>query len=220
MNLFEAIQISKEGFFLAISSILLTLLAGRVIGSLLSVNKKTSWLISIGTAICGGSAIAAISPIIEAKEDEISIALGTIFMLNSAALFLFPIIGNYVQLTQPQFGLWSAIAIHDTSSVVGAAQKYGASALQVATAVKLGRALWIIIFFFIAATITYTFIPQLHSVGPILVMISKKGLTLALFCIGLGLTKTLWKVHNPRPLLLGFILWALISLSSLYCIAN
>ena len=144
MNVQNALQVGKEGFAFTVASICGTLAFGLLLGKLLKIEKKTSHLISTGTAICGGSAIAAISPLIKADEKQISVALGTVFILNSIALLIFPFIGHLLHLTQMQFGLWSAIAIHDTSSVVGAANKYGAQALQVATTVKLARALWII----------------------------------------------------------------------------
>lgn len=242
MNLAEVIQVSKQGFVLTVCSIALTLIAGIVVGKILTVNKKTSWLISFGTAICGGSAIAAISPIIEAKDDETSVSLAIIFLLNAIALIIFPWIGHYFVLNQHQFGTWAAIAIHDTSSVIGAAQKYGTDALRIATTVKLERALWIIpvslttaiaynrkkwkvhfpffIFLFIAAMVANTFIPQLQRVDSIIVIVAKKGLTLALFFIGAGLNKAIWKAVNPRPLILGIILWLLISVSSLLIVLN
>ncbi|GHM99331.1 UPF0324 membrane protein [Cytophagales bacterium WSM2-2] len=242
MNLSEAIHVSKQGFVLTVCSIILTLLAGLVIGRLLAVNSKTSWLISFGTAICGGSAIATMSPIIDAKEDEISFALATVFALNAIALILFPLIGGYFHLSQSQFGMWSAIAIHDTSSVIGAAQQYGPEALKVATTVKLARALWIIpvsltaaaifsrqkgkinfpyfILFFVGAIAAHTFIPELNSIAPVIVGYAHKGLTLALFCIGLGFNKSAWKAASPRPLLLGFVLWLLISVFALYAVTH
>jgi uncharacterized integral membrane protein (TIGR00698 family) len=240
MNLFEVSQISKEAFGLTVCSIAFTLILGFVVGKFLAVNQKTTWLIASGTAICGGSAIAAIAPIIDARENETSSALTIVFLLNSIALILFPYIGNELGLSQNQFGMWAAVAIHDTSSVVGAAQKYGDAALQIATTVKLGRALWIIplsvlitflnskksrdlsfpffIFFFVAAASMHTFIPQFSSVSVIIVLIAKRGLTLALFFIGLGMVKTDSKVLNLKPLLLGIILWVMISLGSLCAI--
>ena len=144
MNVHGAVSAGKEGFLFTVASIPGTLGLGLLLGKLLKIEKKKSHLIACGTAICGGSAIAAISPVIGADEKQMSVALGTIFILNSVALFLFPWIGHLLHLSQMQFGLWSAIAIHDTSSVVGAANKYGAEALRVATTVKLARALWII----------------------------------------------------------------------------
>lgn len=240
MNLFEAIQVSQGGFVLTLCSIAITLILGFVIGKALSTNRKTSWLISFGTAICGGSAIAAIAPIIDAEESETSMALGIVFLLNSIALFLFPYIGSILHLNSAQFGMWSAIAIHDTSSVVGAAQKFGADALQIATTVKLARALWIIplaviaalvysrkgyrfnfpffIFLFVAASMAHTFLPQLNEISVGIVALAKKGLILALFFIGTGLAKFTWKLANPKPLMLGIILWLIISVGSLFAI--
>ncbi|MBP1651015.1 MAG: putative sulfate exporter family transporter, partial [Bacteroidetes bacterium] len=144
MNVTSALHAGSQGLWFTVASIIGTLVFGTLLGKLLKIDKKIAYLISAGTAICGGSAIAAISPVIKAEEKQISVALGTIFILNSFALFLFPFVGHLLNLTQTQFGLWSAIAIHDTSSVVGAASKYGTTALQVATTVKLARALWII----------------------------------------------------------------------------
>ena len=144
MNASNAFSAGKEGFVLTIASIFSTLIFGFLLGKWLKTEKNTSHLISCGTAICGGSAIAAISPVIKSNENQTSIALGVIFILNSIALFAFPFIGHQLGLSQKDFGIWCAIAIHDTSSVVGAANKYGAEALQIATTVKLARALWII----------------------------------------------------------------------------
>jgi uncharacterized integral membrane protein (TIGR00698 family) len=144
MNFEHALKAGQEGFLFTIGTIALTLLAGYFIGKQLKIDDKTSMLISNGTAICGGSAIAAISPIIKANDQQISVALGTVFILNSIALFIFPAIGHYLNFTDQQFGTWCAIAIHDTSSVVGAAKQYSDKALEIATTIKLERALWII----------------------------------------------------------------------------
>ena len=144
MNAQSALAAGRQGFLFTVVSITGTLLLGWLAGRLLGTEKKSSWLIACGTAICGGSAIAAISPVIRAEERQVSVAMGTVFLLNAVALFLFPVIGHWLHLSQQQFGLWSAIAIQDTSSVVGAAGKYGPDALQIATTVKLARALWII----------------------------------------------------------------------------
>lgn len=237
INLFEAAKAGQEGLILTISTIFLTLLIGTFLGKILSIKKNTTALISTGTAICGGSAIAAVSPVLDAKEDEMSVALATIFILNSLALFIFPYIGEVLNLSQEQFGLWSAIAIHDTSSVVGAASKYGEEALKIATTVKLERALWIIpvtilytfiykkkgvkisipyfIFFFVVAMILNTYIPETTDYGRYIVIIAKKGLTLTLFFIGLGLSRDAVKYVGVKPLLLGVLLWIIISVSSL-----
>ncbi len=240
MNIYDAMAVGKEGLIFTVSSIVLTLAFGLLLGKLFHINKKTSVLVSSGTAICGGSAIAAMVPIIDANEEETSVSLGVIFVLNSVALFLFPVIGHLLSMTQEQFGLWSAIAIHDTSSVVGAAHKYGEEALKIATTVKLERALWIIplsfvtallyrkgkvsipyfIFLYVVAMIINTFIPAVQTLSPAIVMIAKRGLTLTLFLIGAGLSKEALKKIGVKPLLQGIILWAFISILSLLVILN
>ncbi len=143
MDLGSVYRAGKQGILFTIATICGTLLLGYFVGKLLGVGSRTSTLISAGTAICGGSAIGAVGPAINAEADEMSVSLGTVFVLNSVALFLFPVIGHALNLSQNQFGVWAAIAIHDTSSVVGAAGTYGAEALAIATTVKLARALWI-----------------------------------------------------------------------------
>src|SRR5947209_13505604 len=144
MNLHEVLKAGRSGFIYTALGIFFALLVGLALGKLLQVRGNSSFLITAGTAICGGSAIAAIGPILHADEEEMAVSLGTIFILNSVALLIFPPIGNALHLSQPQFGLWAALAIHDTSSVVGAATKYGETATAVATTVKLARALWIV----------------------------------------------------------------------------
>lgn len=240
MNIYDAAEVGKTGLSLTIASILITLGVGLLLGKLFRIGKKTNLLISVGTAICGGSAIAAIAPIIKSKEEETSISLACIFLLNAVALFLFPYIGTLLALTQEQFGLWAAIAIHDTSSVVGAAQKYGEEALQIATTVKLERALWIIpisfitaicfkndgqkikvpyfIFLFVLAMLINSFVPQISPISPHIVFLAKKGLTVTLFLIGAGLTLSSIKKVGIKPLLQGIILWVFISASSLLII--
>lgn len=240
MNLFEAMEAGKEGLIFTVSSIVLTLGFGLLLGKLFHISKKTSVLVSSGTAICGGSAIAAMVPIIDANEEETSVSLGVIFVLNSVALFVFPVVGHLLSMTQEQFGLWSAIAIHDTSSVVGAAHKYGEEALKIATTIKLERALWIIplsfvtallyrkgkvsipyfIFLYVIAMVINTFIPAIQTVSPAIVMIAKRGLTLTLFLIGAGLSKEALKNIGIKPLLQGVILWVFISVMSLLVILN
>jgi uncharacterized integral membrane protein (TIGR00698 family) len=144
MNLDEVLKAGRSGFLYTALGISFALLAGTLLGKILRVGKNASFLITSGTAICGGSAIAAIGPILQADDEEMAVSLGTVFVLNSVALLIFPAIGNALHLSQSQFGLWAALAIHDTSSVVGAASKYGAEALVVGTTVKLARALWIV----------------------------------------------------------------------------
>lgn len=240
INLTHAMEVGKEGILLTFLSILVTLICGLLLGRLLKVNTKISFLLSGGTAICGGSAIAALAPIIKADEKQISVALGVIFVLNSVALFLFPFLGQLLNMSQHQFGLWSAIAIHDTSSVVGASAKFGHEALQIATTVKLERALWIIpvsiftaiaykgesksikipyfIGFFILAMCIGTFLPQLISVYDIIIVGAKKGLTVTLFLIGTGLSLNNIKSVGARPLIQGVVLWLFISSISLFFI--
>ena len=242
MNVHSALKAGKEGVLFTIASIFGTLLIGYFLGRLLKIDKKTSQLISCGTAICGGSAIAAISPVIDASEKQISVGLGTVFILNSVALFLFPAIGHWLQMSQTQFGLWSAIAIHDTSSVVGAASKYGPQALEIATTVKLARALWIIpvslglaltaktgskrikipwfIGLFILAMIANTYLPGVPAIAPLLTGIAKAGLTLTLFLIGAGLSYAVLKTVGVKPLVQGVVLWAIISVAALWAILH
>lgn len=240
MNVDSALKAGKAGFLFTVFSIIGTLSLGYIIGKILKVNKKTSFLISTGTAICGGSAIAAVSPVIKAEEKQISVALGTVFILNSVALFVFPFIGNILHLSQSQFGLWCAIAIHDTSSVVGAASKYGNEALQIATTVKLARALWIIpvaffsgfifkskgqkikipyfIFLFVVAIIVNTYVPFVQNISSYIVQISKSGLTVTLFLIGCGLSRAALSSVGVKPMLQGLLLWIIISITTLLVI--
>ncbi|MAO48250.1 MAG: putative sulfate exporter family transporter [Aequorivita sp.] len=240
MNLKETLAAGQDGFLLTVFSISATLILGYFLGRLLKMNKKSSHLISSGTAICGGSAIAAVSPVINASEKDISISLGVIFLLNSIALIVFPPLGHLLDLNQHQFGLWCAIAIHDTSSVVGAAYTFGEEALKVATTVKLARALWIIplsllsvflfkgkgksvkvpyfIFLFILAIIlnSYLPIPEILTTG--ITSISKSLLVLTLFLIGAGLSMDKIKSAGWKPMILGFSLWVFISVSAILVI--
>ncbi len=242
MNVGSALKAGKEGVLFTIVSIISTLTIGSMIGKFLKIEKKTSYLISAGTAICGGSAIAAISPVIKAEEKQISVALGTIFILNSIALFLFPVIGQALHLSQTQFGLWAAIAIHDTSSVVGAAGKYGSQALEIATTVKLARALWIIpvaflstfifknkssklkipyfIGLFVLAMIANTYVPGVAAFSHYAVVIAKSGLTLTLFLIGCGLSRKVLQSVGFKPLIQGVVLWVGISSAALWAVMS
>jgi uncharacterized integral membrane protein (TIGR00698 family) len=242
MNVGSALKAGKQGILFTIISIISTLIAGFLMGKIFKIEKKTSYLISAGTAICGGSAIAAIAPVIKAEEKQISVALGTVFILNAIALFLFPVIGHALNLSQAQFGLWCAIAIHDTSSVVGAAGKYGAEALEVATTVKLARALWIIpvaflsafifkhkssklkvpyfIGLFIGAMIINTYVPGIQVFSRYAVYIAKSGLTLTLFLIGCGLSREVLQSVGVKPMIQGVILWVGISGAALWAIAT
>ncbi|MFX1704147.1 putative sulfate exporter family transporter [Chitinophaga sp. CC14] len=240
MNVHSALKAGSEGFLFTITAIAGTLLTGAVLGKLLGIDKKTAHLISCGTAICGGSAIAAIAPVMKAGEKQVSVALGIIFLLNALALFIFPAVGHGLHLSQQQFGLWSAIAIHDTSSVIGAANKYGEEALQIATTVKLSRALWIVpvafittllfktdtgniripwfIAVFIAAMLLNTWVPLFQQAGPFLVKSAKTGLSLTLFLIGTNLSREALRGIGRKPLIHGVILWVLISAGTLLAI--
>ena len=206
------------------------------IGYLFKVQRTSSFLICAGTAICGGSAIAAVGPVLNAGEEEMAVSLGTVFVLNSVALFLFPAIGYALHLTQSQFGLWSALAIHDTSSVVGATAKYGAQALMIGTTIKLARALWIVplafavailkrsktrirwpwfILLFCLAAVAGTYLPLFGPLYPRLSALGKTGLTVTLYLIGTGISKSTLKQVGVRPLLQGILLWAIVAIASL-----
>jgi uncharacterized integral membrane protein (TIGR00698 family) len=247
MNLKQVVHAGRSGFFYTAISISAAMLLGLLFGAVLKVAGKASFLISAGTAICGGSAIAAISPITGADEQEISVSMGTIFLLNSVALIIFPVIGHALHLSQNQFGLWSALAIHDTSSVVGAAAKYGNQALVVGTTVKLARALWIVpvsllaaaymarsagsrsrarvkvpwfIFLFCVAAAASTYLPRFATQYGALNHLGKAGLTATLFLIGTSLSKDTLRQVGVRPFLQGVTLWIIVagaSLAAIYC---
>lgn len=241
MNLQEAAEAGKTGFWFTLVSIAMTMALGMWIGKLLKVNTGTRTLISGGTAICGGSAIAAIGPVIKADDNDMTVALGTIFTLNAIALFIFPPLGDMLKMTDTEFGYWCAIAIHDTSSVVGAAAERSELALQIATTTKLIRALWIIplsliisviynrsnknegkgkisipwfIFLYIIAMVIATYIPQGKEIYAQTVSIAKYGMYYTLFLIGSGLSWKSLKHVGFRPILTGIILWIVISVLS------
>lgn len=239
INLNTAIKAGSQGFLFTVSTIALVMIFGLFLAKILKIDKTIAQLISAGTAICGGSAIAAVAPILKANSKQTSVALGIVFVLNAVALFIFPEIGHFFNLSQNQFGIWSAIAIHDTSSVVGAASKYGNEALQIATTVKLARALWIIplaflisiftksegkikipyfIGFFVLAILAGTYLPFLQNFNTIISEISRDTLKVALFLIGAGLSLQNLKNIGIKPLLLGIILWIFISSISLYAV--
>lgn len=233
MNLEVVAVVGVSGIGYTVIGIASALLIGFLLGKWLKVNRDTSTLITVGTAICGGSAIAAVSPIIRAKHHDVSVALITVFFLNALALFIFPILGHRLGLTESQFGLWSALAIHDTSSVVGATLHYGPQALQIGTTVKLARALWIIpvafligllrkkeehteevkakkpwfILGFIIAAGLVTYIPQLSDAGETIESFAKKLMVVTLFLIGTGINRSSLKNVGPKPFILGVLLW-------------
>jgi len=236
MNLHEILHAGRSGFVYTAGSITAAMLLGLGFGYLLQVGKTPAFLISAGTAICGGSAIAAVGPIADASEEEMAVSLGTVFILNSIALFLFPVIGYALHMTQSQFGLWSALAIHDTSSVVGATAKYGATALAVGTTIKLARALWIVplsfvtavilkskariqwpwfILLFCLAALLNTLLPAFNPAFGFLNHVGKIGLTVTLFLIGTGLNQQTIKRVGVRPLLQGLALWIIVGAGTL-----
>ncbi len=247
MNLIEVAKVGTHGFAYTFIGISFTLLLGCWIAKLIQADDETSMLISVGTAICGGSAIAAVAPVIGAKSQSITVALGVVFILNAVALILFPILGHELQLSQSQFGLWSALAIHDTSSVVGATLQYGSEALKVGTTVKLSRALWIVlitpcfaylanrkqksdhevkqqkpwfILGFLVFAAIFTYIPTLAPLGNSIEWGAKRILTLTLFLIGSQLSLKTIKTVGARPIILGVCLWICVASASLISILH
>jgi uncharacterized integral membrane protein (TIGR00698 family) len=239
MNLHEIVQAGRSGFIYTAVGITVSLLVGLGIGALLRVGGKASYLISAGTAICGGSAIAAVGPITGATDEEMAVSIGTIFVLNSVALFLFPWIGGALHMSETQFGLWSALAIHDTSSVVAATAKYGPLALAVGTTIKLTRALWIVplalftaawmkskakiqwpwfVLLFVLAAVANSLLPRMGGVFGALNHAGRLGLTATLFLIGTNLTKETLRRVGARPLVQGFTLWIIVATSTLFLI--
>jgi uncharacterized integral membrane protein (TIGR00698 family) len=242
MNLSEVGRAGVHGFFYTVIGITLTMSIGLTLGRMIRTDRDTSLLVTVGTAICGGSAIAAVAPAIRAKSHEVSVALATVFFLNAVALFIFPWIGHHFGLSQMQFGVWSALAIHDTSSVVGAAMQYGAHALEIATTIKLTRALWIVpvtlvigmlwnrgskqagagkakrpwfILGFLAAAAIVTWIPSLKPSGHLVFVSAQRSLVVTLFLIGSGLSRSALQVVGRRPLIQGFVLWVLMGSGTL-----
>ncbi len=239
MNLQQVIHAGRSGFIYTALGIAFAMSVGMGLGFAFGVERISAFLISTGTAICGGSAIAAVGPISNASDEQMAVSLGTVFLLNSVALLTFPQIGTALKLTQNQFGLWAALAIHDTSSVVGAAAKFGTAALAVATTVKLARALWIVpmslgtaavmrskakiqwpwfIALFVLAAVFNTYLPAGSPVYHLLSKIAKIGLTVTLYLIGSGLSVATIKKVGPRPLLQGVILWVLVAAGSLWLV--
>jgi uncharacterized integral membrane protein (TIGR00698 family) len=241
MNLREVMRAGENGFIYTFASISFAMVAGTLLGAFFRVQRTSALLISTGTAICGGSAIAAMGPVTGASDEQMAVSLATVFVLNSVALMIFPFIGKSLGLTQTQFGLWAALAIHDTSSVVGAAAKYGTIALAVGTTVKLARALWIVpmtvgtavvrgskarvqwpwfIAFFCLAAVCNTYIPAGAVIYLPLVKLAKIGLTVTLFLIGTGISVATLRQVGHRPMLQGIVLWFLVSVGSLWLIRD
>lgn len=242
MNLQESLKSGSEGMLFTVVSVVGVMCLGVLAGYWLHINRKTAYLISSGTAICGGSAIAAVGPVIKANEDEMAVSLGVIFILNSIALFIFPPLGHLLDMTQTQFGTWAAIAIHDTSSVVGAGESFGEEALQIATLIKLTRALWIIplalvtmfifrdkssrisipwfIFLFVLAMVVNTYVALPEWFVTAMVWVARRGMVVTLFMIGASLSLKSIRQVGVRPLLQAVLLWVVISVSSLVVVLN
>lgn len=243
MNLHESLAAGKEGILFTIVSVIGVMCIGCLLGKAMGILPKLSYLISAGTAICGGSAIAAVAPVVKADDNQTSMSLAVIFTLNAIALFIFPPIGHMLGLDQNQFGTWAAIAIHDTSSVVGAAQMYGDEALKVATTIKLTRALWIIplslvsmlffrqkdggktkvtipwfIFLFILAMVFNTYVEIPETVSKAISLFSHKSLSLTLFLIGSGMSIEAIRKTGIKPVLLGVALWFIISVVTIFVV--
>jgi uncharacterized integral membrane protein (TIGR00698 family) len=241
MNLYQVLHAGRSGFVYTALSIAFAMTIGLLAGRYLGVNKTASTLITVGTAICGGSAIAAVAPIIHADQEETAVSLGTVFILNSIALLIFPPLGWLLHLSQQQFGLWAALAIHDTSSVVGAAARYGAVALVVGTTVKLTRALWIVpvsisaamfkrsdtriqwpwfIGLFCLAAVVNTYVTRFAGIWHVMSTIGKLGLTATLYLIGTGISRAAVRQVGVRPMLQGVFLWIVVATTSLWLISS
>ena len=242
MNLQESLRSGADGMLFTVVSVVSVMSLGVILGYAMRLNRKTSYLISSGTAICGGSAIAAVGPVLRVDENEMAVSLGVIFILNAVALFIFPPLGHLFDMSQAQFGTWAAIAIHDTSSVVGAGEVYGEEALQMATLIKLTRALWIIplafatmfvfrdgsgkvsipwfIFLFVLAMVANTYLPLPEWLTAALVWVARRGMVVTLFLIGASLSLATVKQVGVKPLLLAVALWILIGVSSLLVVLN
>jgi uncharacterized integral membrane protein (TIGR00698 family) len=242
MDLVAVGRAGLRGVGYTLASIAGCMALGALLSRALRVERRTGLLVSVGTAICGGSAIAAAGPVLGADDREMSVALGTVFVLNSVALLVFPGVGHAAGLSEPSFGLWAALAIHDTSSVVGAALQYGPIALSIATTVKLARALWIVpltlglgaaerarggaagkrggqppwfILGFVAAAALATFVPALRPAGHLVAVIAQRALVVTLFLVGVGLSREALRAVGPRPLALGVALWLAMGVTTL-----
>ena len=240
MNLQESLKSGADGMLFTVVSVVSVMCLGGLLGYYMHLNRKSAYLISSGTAICGGSAIAAVGPVLKANENEMAVSLGVIFILNAIALFIFPPLGHLLGMSETQFGTWAAIAIHDTSSVVGAGEVFGPKALEVATLIKLTRALWIIplalvtmfifrdktgkisipwfIFIFIAAMVANTYLPIPAWFSDAMVWVAKRGMVVTLFMIGASLSIAMVRSVGVRPLLLAVLLWIVIGISSLFVV--
>lgn len=244
MNLGVVARVGLSGLGQTLIALTLTLTFALLLAKALKTEPTTSLLVGVGTAICGGSAIAAVAPAIGAKSHQSSVALAVVFLLNAAALVVFPQVGHALELRPAQFGLWSALAIHDTSSVVGAGLQFGGGeALAVGTTVKLARALWILpltlvlarvwtaaepsaakpkrpyfIAGFVAVAALVTWIPALAPIGQGVAVAARQVLVATLFLVGAGVTREALRAVGVRPLILGVVLWAVVSVTTLLAI--
>jgi uncharacterized integral membrane protein (TIGR00698 family) len=244
MNLEVILRVGVDGALVTATGLALAVMGGLALGRWLGVPRDTSLLVAVGTGICGGSAIAAVASVIKPKDHEISIALAVVFVLNAVGLLVFPVVGHLANLSEPVFGRWAALAIHDTSSVVGAGLVYGPIALTVATTTKLARALWIVpvtiatavlrrsqdpatagslrdvkwpwfILGFVAVAALVTWVPALAPYGDPITAVGRRSLVLALFLIGLSLSPRALAKVGPKPFVLGVVLWVVIAIVSL-----
>jgi uncharacterized integral membrane protein (TIGR00698 family) len=239
VNFVEVLEVGRSSLLLTLLTITATIVLGELLGRFLRIPANTRRLVAFGSAICGGSAIAAMAPVIRARDDEIAVSLATVFSLNALALLIFPPLGHLLDLGQRQFGLWAALAIHDTSSVVGASATFGVVALSVGTTVKLTRALWIapytlaagvilnskersgiplFIVGFLAAAFINTWLPAYEVVWQCIHALARQCLVMTLFLIGAGLTRQVLRQVGMQPLLLGVMLWIIVSTTTLVLI--
>jgi uncharacterized integral membrane protein (TIGR00698 family) len=241
MELGEVWRVGRSSLVYTFVGIVGTMVAGMLLGRALKMRSTTATLVSFGTAICGGSAIAAMAPVVQAENEDVAVSLATVFTLNSVALFLFPAIGHLLHLGQEAFGVWAGVAIHDTSSVVGAASAYGLEALATGTTVKLSRAVWIapivlaygwirksegktafpwFIAGFIAAAAVRSALPQFHTVWGGVAGMARQALVVTLFLIGAGLGPEVLKKVGFRPMIQGVLLWILVGALSLAAVTQ
>lgn len=241
MSLTKALESGGQGMMFTIVSVIGVMVFGVMIGYWMHLNRKTAYLIASGTAICGGSAIAAVGPVLKAGDEDMAVSLGVIFILNAIALFIFPPLGHYFGMSDAQFGTWAAIAIHDTSSVVGAGAAFSDAACDIATVIKCTRALWIIplafvtmfifrdkssakisipwfILLFVVAMIINTYCGLPEGLTATIVYVAKKTLVVTLFFIGASLSLSTVKKVGVRPLLLAVVLWVIIGVSSFFVV--
>ncbi len=232
LNAGEMLSLSGDFALVIGFYVMLTLCLGIGLGALLKCEQPTSRLISAGTAICGGTAIASLSSIVRAAPAQTGVAMALVFLLNAVALLVLPHVGVWLEMSQREFGIWMALAVHDTSSVVASAAIYGDEAAEVATTLKIGRTLWLIpvillfsllekapdaklriplfVALFVVASVAGTLLTVPEVVTDVSGSVSKLLLVLALFCIGTEISRSTFREMKPRSLLLGLVLWLLV----------